>query len=199
MTVEEVKLQAKASGGHGAKDQFPVGMRVLAVDDDPTCLKVLENLLLRCQYHGMPYSCLLLLLCFSLFPVCLDSYSSDRIVPSVPFLFSLRFGSLLDLVFVVRVARRLLQRYLGSWFCIHINSNPYFMPRLLPYWFRGEIFLLCNVMSSSVSFFLENNEIFPALEKIEFYLVFTHGLIWNNLLAIRSVDWTSSRLISLGL
>ncbi|KAG2648996.1 two-component response regulator ORR24-like [Panicum virgatum] len=51
MTVEEVKLQAKASGGHGAKDQFPVGMRVLAVDDDPTCLKVLENLLLRCQYH----------------------------------------------------------------------------------------------------------------------------------------------------
>lgn len=162
MTVEEVKLQAKASGGHGAKDQFPVGMRVLAVDDDPTCLKVLENLLLRCQYHGMPYSCLLLLLCFSLFPVCLDSYSSDRIVPSVPFLFSLRFGSLLDLVFVVRVARRLLQRYLGSWFCIHINSNPYFMPRLLPYWFRGEIFLLCN-------FFLGKKEIFPTLEKIEFY------------------------------
>ncbi|ONM22074.1 ubiquitin carrier protein 7 [Zea mays] len=33
------------------KDQFPVGMRVLAVDDDPTCLKVLENLLFRCQYH----------------------------------------------------------------------------------------------------------------------------------------------------
>ncbi|AQK91238.1 ubiquitin carrier protein 7 [Zea mays] len=27
-------------------------MRVLAVDDDPTCLKVLENLLFRCQYHG---------------------------------------------------------------------------------------------------------------------------------------------------
>lgn len=34
------------------RDQFPVGMRVLAVDDDPVCLKVLENLLRRCQYHG---------------------------------------------------------------------------------------------------------------------------------------------------
>jgi hypothetical protein len=27
-------------------------MRVLAVDDDPVCLKVLEALLRRCQYHG---------------------------------------------------------------------------------------------------------------------------------------------------
>lgn len=51
MTVEEVKLQAKVNGGHGAKDQFPAGLRVLAVDDDPTCLKVLENLLRRCQYR----------------------------------------------------------------------------------------------------------------------------------------------------
>ncbi|TVU02894.1 hypothetical protein EJB05_51362 [Eragrostis curvula] len=52
MTVEEVKPLGKANGhGHGGKDQFPVGMRVLAVDDDPTCLKVLENLLQRCQYH----------------------------------------------------------------------------------------------------------------------------------------------------
>ncbi|VAI83491.1 unnamed protein product [Triticum turgidum subsp. durum] len=33
------------------RDQFPVGMRVLAVDDDPVCLKVLEVLLRRCQYH----------------------------------------------------------------------------------------------------------------------------------------------------
>ncbi|GAB2275371.1 hypothetical protein Dimus_010130 [Dionaea muscipula] len=32
-------------------DQFPVGMRVLAVDDDPICLKVLETLLRRCQYQ----------------------------------------------------------------------------------------------------------------------------------------------------
>ncbi|XP_028799138.1 two-component response regulator ARR12 [Neltuma alba] len=33
------------------RDQFPVGMRVLAVDDDPTCLFVLETLLRRCQYN----------------------------------------------------------------------------------------------------------------------------------------------------
>ncbi|KAL2338492.1 hypothetical protein Fmac_012938 [Flemingia macrophylla] len=32
-------------------DLFPVGMRVLAVDDDQTCLKVLENLLRKCQYN----------------------------------------------------------------------------------------------------------------------------------------------------
>jgi hypothetical protein len=37
------------------RDQFPVGMRVLAVDDDPVCLKVLENLLRRCQYHGKDF------------------------------------------------------------------------------------------------------------------------------------------------
>ncbi|CAL9102374.1 unnamed protein product [Musa acuminata var. zebrina] len=35
----------------GQTDEFPVGMRVLAVDDDLTCLKVLEALLLRCRYH----------------------------------------------------------------------------------------------------------------------------------------------------
>ncbi|PKA48280.1 Two-component response regulator ARR12 [Apostasia shenzhenica] len=35
----------------GSVDQFPIGMRVLAVDDDPICLKVLETLLLRCKYH----------------------------------------------------------------------------------------------------------------------------------------------------
>ncbi|CAN7038531.1 hypothetical protein IGI04_005391 [Brassica rapa subsp. trilocularis] len=35
----------------GRSDQFPVGMRVLAVDDNPTCLRKLEELLLRCKYH----------------------------------------------------------------------------------------------------------------------------------------------------
>ncbi|GKU87349.1 hypothetical protein SLEP1_g1760 [Rubroshorea leprosula] len=43
MTVE----QAISEPG----DQFPVGMRVLAVDDDPTCLTVLQGLLSRCQYQ----------------------------------------------------------------------------------------------------------------------------------------------------
>ncbi|XP_058067584.1 two-component response regulator ORR22-like [Magnolia sinica] len=47
MTVEERR------GGRDdpSRDQFPIGMRVLAVDDDPTCLKLLETLLRRCDYH----------------------------------------------------------------------------------------------------------------------------------------------------
>lgn len=47
MTVEETR----ASSGNDF-DDFPKGMRVLAVDDDPTCLKLLEGLLRKCQYHG---------------------------------------------------------------------------------------------------------------------------------------------------
>lgn len=47
--VEECKGGYVRHGG--SVDQFPVGMRVLAVDDDPACLKLLENLLLNCQYH----------------------------------------------------------------------------------------------------------------------------------------------------
>ncbi|XVF89238.1 hypothetical protein PTKIN_Ptkin19aG0114200 [Pterospermum kingtungense] len=39
------------SGEDCGNDRFPIGMRVLAVDDDPICLKVLENLLRKCQYQ----------------------------------------------------------------------------------------------------------------------------------------------------
>ncbi|XP_022965632.1 two-component response regulator ORR24-like [Cucurbita maxima] len=49
MTVED--RRANLVGENGVMDQFPIGMRVLAVDDDPICLKVLENLLRKCQYH----------------------------------------------------------------------------------------------------------------------------------------------------
>lgn len=49
MTVDEKWGGTGRDEGHG--DQFPIGMRVLAVDDDRICLKVLETLLLRCQYH----------------------------------------------------------------------------------------------------------------------------------------------------
>ncbi|XP_022732021.1 two-component response regulator ORR24-like [Durio zibethinus] len=49
MTMEE--KMGGSNGEDGSKDRFPVGMRVLAVDDDPICLKVLENLLRKCQYH----------------------------------------------------------------------------------------------------------------------------------------------------
>ncbi|XP_062233450.1 two-component response regulator ORR22-like [Phragmites australis] len=53
MLLGAVRLEEKKGSMMGTRerDQFPVGMRVLAVDDDPVCLKVLETLLRRCQYH----------------------------------------------------------------------------------------------------------------------------------------------------
>lgn len=33
-------------------DKFPAGLRVLVVDDDPLCLKVVEHMLKRCKYAG---------------------------------------------------------------------------------------------------------------------------------------------------
>lgn len=41
-------VEQKSANG---SDEFPVGMRVLAVDDDPACLKILEALLRKCEYH----------------------------------------------------------------------------------------------------------------------------------------------------
>lgn len=46
-----------------------MGMRVLAVDDDPVCLKVLESLLRKCEYHGQLIHLLFLLICSSDFIV----------------------------------------------------------------------------------------------------------------------------------
>ncbi|CAK9158581.1 unnamed protein product, partial [Ilex paraguariensis] len=37
-------------------DQFPVGLRVLVVDDDITCLRILEKMLRRCMYIVTPCS-----------------------------------------------------------------------------------------------------------------------------------------------
>ncbi|XP_073149938.1 two-component response regulator ARR12-like isoform X2 [Henckelia pumila] len=45
MIVEKIILDNEKS------DKFPAGLRVLAVDDDPICLKLLETLLRKCQYH----------------------------------------------------------------------------------------------------------------------------------------------------
>ncbi|XP_059276496.1 two-component response regulator ARR12-like [Lycium ferocissimum] len=45
MTVDEIR------GNMEKYDNFPVGMRVLAVDDDPICLKLLDQLLRKCQYQ----------------------------------------------------------------------------------------------------------------------------------------------------
>ena len=48
MTVEEIRGRLG-----GETDRFPVCMRVLAVDDDPTCLMLLDGLLRKCQYQGL--------------------------------------------------------------------------------------------------------------------------------------------------
>ncbi|RDY11974.1 Two-component response regulator ARR2, partial [Mucuna pruriens] len=37
--------------GDAVSDQFPVGLRVLVVDDDPTCLMILERMLRACLYE----------------------------------------------------------------------------------------------------------------------------------------------------
>ncbi|XP_059635466.1 two-component response regulator ORR24-like isoform X2 [Cornus florida] len=48
MTVEEIRGSLGSENRNS--DKFPVGMRVLAVDDDPTCLMLLDGLLRKCQY-----------------------------------------------------------------------------------------------------------------------------------------------------
>ncbi|PHT52375.1 Two-component response regulator ARR10 [Capsicum baccatum] len=49
MTVEEIR--GNMSGERENYDNFSVGMKVLAVDDDPICLKLLDGLLRKCQYQ----------------------------------------------------------------------------------------------------------------------------------------------------
>ena len=41
-----------ASSSVTVSDQFPAGLRVLVVDDDPTCLRILEKMLGTCLYEG---------------------------------------------------------------------------------------------------------------------------------------------------
>jgi hypothetical protein len=52
MLLDAMMMEARKGLMERERDQFPIGMRVLAVDDDPVCLKVLEGLLRHCQYHG---------------------------------------------------------------------------------------------------------------------------------------------------
>jgi two-component response regulator ARR-B family len=56
MTDGAVKPEPQADlGGSGGSSQlpgFPSGLRVLVVDDDPTCLMVVSAMLKKCNYEG---------------------------------------------------------------------------------------------------------------------------------------------------
>jgi hypothetical protein len=54
----ELIVYVFGTGEEMAADTFPAGLRVLAVDDDRVCLKVLERQLKYCNYNGV-CSCLL--------------------------------------------------------------------------------------------------------------------------------------------
>lgn len=45
---------------------FPAGLRVLVVDDDPTWLKILEKMLKKCNYEGLFDSTHCSLFCYML-------------------------------------------------------------------------------------------------------------------------------------
>ncbi|GMN38424.1 hypothetical protein TIFTF001_007655 [Ficus carica] len=47
-------------GEQVVSDQFPVGLKVLVVDDDTTCLRIVEQMLRRCLYHGLFRACFFL-------------------------------------------------------------------------------------------------------------------------------------------
>ncbi|XP_048496665.1 two-component response regulator ARR2 isoform X3 [Beta vulgaris subsp. vulgaris] len=49
MTLSGSTVNRKMADSSG--DQFPVGLRVLVVDDDPTCLTILEKMLRTCRYE----------------------------------------------------------------------------------------------------------------------------------------------------
>ena len=54
MENEDVYVSGDAStAGERAKEgNFPAGLRVIVVDDDPLCLRVVERMLQRCSYRG---------------------------------------------------------------------------------------------------------------------------------------------------
>mmetsp|Transcript_11566 Transcript_11566/g.22082 ORF Transcript_11566/g.22082 Transcript_11566/m.22082 type:complete len:496 (+) Transcript_11566:334-1821(+) len=44
-------MEQKKAAGAGFGEKFPAGMKVMVVDDDPLCLKMVESLLKRCSYN----------------------------------------------------------------------------------------------------------------------------------------------------
>jgi hypothetical protein len=58
-------------------NDFPAGMRVLVVDDDRTCLVILEKMLRRCAYQGTCVYCMLHI----------SIYIHNLLLPSLPRIF----------------------------------------------------------------------------------------------------------------
>ena len=46
-------MSGQSSSGGDGWDNFLNGLKVMVVDDDPLCLKVVEHMLRRCSYTGV--------------------------------------------------------------------------------------------------------------------------------------------------
>lgn len=51
LEVKPMFFASTLKSGDGFSDQFPAGLRVLVVDDDPTCLRIMEKMLKYCLYE----------------------------------------------------------------------------------------------------------------------------------------------------
>ncbi|XP_073153214.1 two-component response regulator ARR2-like [Henckelia pumila] len=51
LAVKPMFFASTLKSGDGLSDQFPAGLRVLVVDDDPTCLRIMEKMLKNCFYE----------------------------------------------------------------------------------------------------------------------------------------------------
>lgn len=45
--------EASCSYSSSLPSTFPYGLRILVVDDDPTCLMIVEKMLKKCKYEGI--------------------------------------------------------------------------------------------------------------------------------------------------
>ncbi|KZV22327.1 Sensor histidine kinase isoform 1 [Dorcoceras hygrometricum] len=57
LEVKPMFSSSSLKSGDGFSDQFPVGLRVLVVDDDPTCLRIMEKMLGNCLYEVTKCNC----------------------------------------------------------------------------------------------------------------------------------------------
>lgn len=51
LAVKPMFFASSLNSGDGFSGQFPAGLRVLVVDDDPTCLRIMEKMLRNCLYE----------------------------------------------------------------------------------------------------------------------------------------------------